>query len=267
MNIKKQFAFLIFGLLALFPKLVFAAGVCSKPAFLANPKSIYSFIFLSGLASGLNPCVFAVILMIIGYSLIMGKKKLTDVIKIGITFIISLFTIYFLISLLLYTFIEKLISLPQYLIFYQIVRYGFIGILLFMAIVNFKEFIFPKKGFGFRIPKRIIDRLIHLLDKSSIPMTMLLALLTGLFALPCSLSICFGMINLLPANIQKISLIFDMLLFSLAFILPMSVIFTLVILGAEELMVWKEKQEKYDRWLRLFSGIILLAFAVLLFII
>ena len=267
MRIKKLLLTFLVLVSIFLPEMALAAGTCAKPAFLGSAKSIYSFVFLSGLASGLNPCVFAVILMIVGYSLVMGKKKIGEVIKVGVAFIATLFALYFAVSFALYSLLEKLVAAPNYLIVYQVIRYGFAAILIFMALVNFKEFILSRSGFGFRIPKGIISRLSVMLDKSSVPMTILLALITGLFALPCSLSICFGMINLLPSDISRLALAGDMLLFAFAFIVPMTAVFALVVLGAEKLIIWKEAQEKYDRWLRLFSGLALAAFAALLFLI
>jgi|GEM_PF-6597957 len=245
-------SFLIFS-----SKSVLAAeAFCSRPEFFGTKKSVVLFILASGLMSGLNPCAIAAIFMIVGYLIVMKGEMTKKVVTLGVTFILTLFVLYFLIGFGFYSLIDSLTLSRKHFLIYQILRFTLGAILIFMAAVNFKEFVFPKKGFGFRISQNQIKFFVKLLDRASFPVAVLLAIGVGIFALPCSLSICIGVINLLP-QVSLVSKAVYMFLYSFMFIFPMSLLFILLLASSKKLAFWKERQERFDRWLRLISGLAL----------
>lgn len=226
-------------------------------------KGYLPMILISGVGAAMNPCIIGVILMLAGYSVIFLKKPRLAL-EIGLIFILTITLLYFFLGIGFYKAIILLKSLGNFTIVYQIVRYIIAALLIFMGFIGIKDMLLPNVGFSFKLPEKFVR---PILEKSSISIlaTIIAALIIGLFGLPCSLAIYAGALNILPTNLSNFSIIFYLLVFALAFTIPL-ILFLLLVYFSKKLVSLKENQEKFDRYLRGIIGILLLIFGIILLI-
>ncbi len=65
---------------------------------------------LAGLGDGINPCAFATILFFVSYLTMVGRKR-NEILAVGLSFAVSVFTTYFLVGLGVFAFIESLANI------------------------------------------------------------------------------------------------------------------------------------------------------------
>lgn len=206
-----------------------------------------------GLADGINPCMFSVLLFLLTYLMAIGSTK--KALKAGIAFVITTFVVYFI-----FMFgIIRIIDIFQITVQARTI----IAILALLAgFLMIKDFFFYGKWFSLEIPSGFKPKLELLIKKGTIPSVVLLAILAGLVELPCTSGLPLAYVSIL-AN-QNASTIFYLLIYNIFFVLPL----ILIVLGVslawskvENIESWREKTKKY---MRLIAGVILIFLAVAL---
>ncbi|MBU1146547.1 hypothetical protein KKD80_03305 [Patescibacteria group bacterium] len=193
----------------------------------------------------INPCAFAVLIFLIGYLLAIGSPKL--ILRVGLVYIGTVFAVYFLAGLGL---LRILTTFGVAEIIYKIAAV----ILLFVGLVNVKDFFWYGKGFTLAIPeskKPLIEKYIR---KASIPAAIILGFLVSAFELPCTGGVYIAILGLLANRGTQISAVPYLLLYNLIFVLPLFIILGLVYFGisAKQMEEWRTKNRK---WLRLVLGL------------
>jgi len=221
---------------------VFGQLIC-----LENPKSICFLGAFLGLADGINPCMFSVLMFLLVYLLGIGSSK--KALKAGIAFIITTFLFYFL-------FMYGLIKIISVL---QIEREMRIAISIFAFLVGavmIKDYFFYGKWFSFEISEKVKPTLEKLTKKGTIASAVILAALSSLVELPCTSGIPLAYVSILST--RDVWVFGYLVLYNLFFIIPLVVI----VLGTifvwkkvEKVEIWREKTKKY---MRLVAGIVLL---------
>ena len=204
----------------------------------------------------INPCAIAVLLILMGALLASGDKK--RALKAGIGFTISIYIIYFLFGLGLFSAIQ--ISGLSFW-FYKFI--GFLAIII--GLFNIKDYFkYGAGGFVMEIPRRWRPRLKKLLNNVTSPMgAFFMGFLVCLFELPCTGGPYLFILGLLAEKTTQMAAIPILLLYNIVFVIPLIVLTLFIYFGltnVEKASEWKEKNIKR---LHLVAGIIMLGLGLL----
>jgi cytochrome c biogenesis protein CcdA len=193
----------------------------------------------------INPCAFAVMIFLLGYLLALGSPKL--ILRVGLVYIVTIFIVYFLAGLGL---LQALTAFGVAGIIYKIAAV----ILLFVGLVNIKDFFWYGKGFTLAIPESKKPLIQKYIKKASIPAAIVLGFLVSAFELPCTGGVYIAVLGLIASRETQISAVPYLLLYNLIFVLPLFIILGLVYFGisAKQMEEWRTKNRK---WLRLVLGL------------
>jgi len=203
----------------------------------------------AGLVDGLNPCAFATIVFFISYLSFTGRKG-REVLLVGSSFALGIFFTYLLIGLGLSRVAEAVdaLGLAPWL-------YGIIAVLcLSLAVLSLRDYVKARRGsvtdMTLRLPtklRRWINRVIR--ESAQTRAFALVAFLTGIVIALIELA-CTGQVYL-PTIVYvmgdpnlRVQAIFYLLLYNIAFILPLAVVFFLAFLGttSEQLGLFLNRQ-------------------------
>lgn len=219
-------------------------------------KVTFPLITAAGLIDGINPCAIGMILLLLGYLIVFAKKP-EKILQLGGIYILTVYLTYLLIGLLFYGSIQTINFSPYRLVFDRILG----AILLFAGMVNVKDFFFPGKWISLEIPPGARPGLMRLVEKTSLPTTIFLAILVTLLETPCSLPIYVGTATILNySGLSPLFVLAYFLYYNLLFVLPLLVILFLVWRG-REMVTLKEWEHRAKRWMKLSLGLLLVFMA------
>ena len=230
-------------------------SACTSVAcFLAqNGKQItFPLVTVAGLIDGINPCAIGMILLLLGYIIVFARQP-ERILKLGGVYILTVYLTYLAIGLLFYRSVQTLNVMPYRILFDRI-----LGLVLLLAgAINIKDFFAPGKGISLEIPQKARPSLLKLVEKVSLPATIILAILVTFLETPCSLPIYIGTATILNYSKLSIPVIFGYFLYyNLLFVFPLIVILLLVWRG-REMITLKDWEHKAKRWMKLGLGILL----------
>ena len=196
-------------------------------------------VFTAGLADGINPCAFTVLLFFFSY-LALRKKLYSDFLKAGAVFISAVFLTYIMIGFGFYTFLSKVVDLSGAR---TLVKIAVTLITVFFAAASFSDYLNLKKGSScvrssvfLKLPDNL-SRRIHEAVRTGIKSTSSLA---AVFAAGIIVSVlelaCTGQVYL-PSIIymlQKGDLRFGLILlliYNSGFVLPIISVYALLASG------------------------------------
>ncbi len=184
-------------------------------------------VILLGLIDGINPCAIGVMMFLLGYLVVFSEKP-QKILKIGVTYIVTVYLVYFLVGIFLYQIIGLLNSISYHQIFHFILALA----LVFFGILNIKDFIFPGSRFSLKIPLKTHGIITKFVEKVSIPATVILAVLVTLCEVPCSLPLYVAAMDILSLSfLEKIKVLFNLSIYNLMFVSPLIIILVLVYSG------------------------------------
>ncbi len=212
-----------------------------------------------GLADGINPCMFGVLMFLLTYLISIGSKK--KVLMSGIVFIISTFSFYYLVMYGMHNLLFNVSIFLPYIAIFKIV----IGVLaIAFALLEIKDFFFYGKGISLKIPS-FAKPIIELIGKRGTYFSaFLLALFSSIVELPCTIGIP---LTYIAATEKKINIFLSLFIYNLAFIIPLIIIVSTVYLSSDKFKNGEKTgvtEEKYKKVMRLIAGIILLTMGILL---
>lgn len=215
------------------------------------PLSVLAVIF--GLADGINPCMFSVLMMLLAYLLSAGSSR--RAMFSGFLFGASVFAIYFLMMVGIYKSLTIFgQSLAQWLIPLKL----FFGwIFLAVGLWMVKDFFFLKEGqkISFSIPKAAHPAIKKLVSQTSYAAVILLALFSSLVELPCTFALPLGYVTILAG--RGIFAYPYIVLYNIFFVLPLFVIVFAVGLGFSKINQLQNWRERSKKTMRLVSGLLL----------
>jgi cytochrome c biogenesis protein CcdA len=216
--------------------------------------SVYFWGVFLGLADGINPCMFSVLLFLITYLLAIGSRK--KMIKAGIAFVVTTFVVYFL-------FMYGIIQIIDVLKIASLARWIIITFSFVVGLIMIKDFFFYEKWVSLGISSKIKPHLEKLVKKGTVFSAILLAIFSSLVELPCTSGIPLAYISILTTGNYSVPI--HLFIYNLFFVLPLLIIIFGVAFTwtkAEKVEAWREKSKKY---MRLVAGILLLflSFALL----
>ena len=209
----------------------------------------------AALVDSINPCAIAVLLILLSALLVTSERK--RALKAGIAFTVSIYIIYFLFGLGLFSALQ-VTGLSYWF-------YKFIGLLaIIIGILNIKDFFkYGAGGFVMEIPKKWRPSLKRLLRSVTSPIgAFFMGFLVCLFELPCTGGPYIFVLGLLAEKTTRLIATPILLIYNIFFVLPLIIMTFLIFWGfttVEKAKAWKERN---IRLLHLIAGLIMVALGI-----
>jgi len=211
-------------------------------------------VLLAAAADSVNPCTFAVLVLLLGTLLVAGKKG--KMWQAGLAFIAAIYISYFLMGIGIFSAIQAAgIQRPFIL--------AVSGLAILLGLWNTKDYFAYGKWFTIEVPKRWRP-LVKKVTSSvvSVPGAFAVGVLDSLFLLPCSSGPYIAILALLSKTTSKARGISLLLFYNLIFILPLLIITIAVNFGYTTTARAERWRSKRLGKLHLISGIIMLMLGV-----
>ncbi len=199
----------------------------------------------TALIEGINPCGFAVLIVLLA-SLLMVKSK-RGVLLIGLTFIASVFATHMIVGfgILEFYLVSGITPVMRALVIAIVIPAGLINVLDFR-----------REQSTLAIPAFIKPTLGRLARYGSLPAAVLLGILSTIAGLPCTGPIYLTMLDLMTAVPTKTVLY--LVIYNFCYAIPLFVILLVVYreTSAEALDAWRKGKRKY---MKLIGGLVMLA--------
>lgn len=228
---------------------------CTRVAcFLAEQGGLVSIplVTVAGLVDGINPCAIGMMVMLLGYLMVFAKKP-GRILITGLVYIISVFITYLVVGLGFYSIVSRFDFTGEARVLNVVVG----AILMGAGIIQIKDFLGFEWGPHLRIPTASKARLLTLIEKVTIPATILLGVLVTLLETPCSLPLYVGTATILAQSGMAMPfVVMYFLYYNFLFVLPLIVVL-LVVYRGKKLVDVKEWEHKAKRWMHLSLGLVL----------
>jgi cytochrome c biogenesis protein CcdA len=194
-------------------------------------------VFLAGLLDGINPCAFTSLIFLISYLRLL-KKKGSEILKIGCSFTLAVFLTYFLIGLGAFRFIRMADSFS---LVSSLIRYLLGGVLLILAVLTVIDYIRVKQGRASESilqlstgTKKRIHSVVRTSSRSSLIYLSSFAagFLISVYELGCTGQIYLPMLVYMVRQ-ESWGALGPLLLYNIAFILPLILVFSLFYKGSD----------------------------------
>lgn len=230
------------------------------PIGLANLGQLLPAVIITGLVDSVNPCAFAVILLLLAFLFTLRKSR-NHILRLGFVYIVMIFLVYFAIGLGILQAV-RFSENPHF-----VARAGS-WLLISLGAINLIEYFFPNFPLKLHMPSFAGARTQTLIKQATLPATMAAGLLVGLCTFPCSGGIYVSIITLLNAETTLAWGISYLALYNVLFVLPLIVILLLVgnRMAAKN---WARWEREHALKIRLWYGLVMVALgaAMLLFVI
>ena len=193
----------------------------------------------------INPCAFAVLIFLGTY--LIAIKAQNRVLKIGLTYIATVYLVYFLAGL-------GLLSALNSFQITNAIYYLAGALLIILGLLDIKDFFVAGVGPTLKIPESAKPLIEKWTKRASIPAAIVLGFIVSAFELPCTGGIYLAIITLLSKESSQIPAIAYLLIYNLIFVLPLLIILGIINLGESSARV-KEWQRAHKKSLRLIMGL------------
>lgn len=214
-------------------------------------------VFISALADSMNPCAFSVLLLTIGFLFSIGQLR-KQVLAVGATYILGIFSVYILIGLGILRTLSFL-NIPGFM--------GKVGatILILFGLIDIINTYYPQFPIKLKIPAGSHKILAVLMEKGSVPTAFVLGAVVGLFEFPCTGGPYLMILGLLHDSRTFIDGFGYLLLYNFLFVAPLIAMLLVasnpVLL--EKVQAWKRESTGE---LRFASGIVMVLLGILIFL-
>ena len=218
-----------------------------------------SIIVFSAAIDSINPCAIGVLILMLSV-LLAAKRSVKRMLLLGSVYIFSVFLIYFLAGLGLMYFLS---NIPLYLTEYLSI---FVGVLIIAAgIIEIKDFFWYGRGFSLAISPNLAKKVHKYSTRTTILGIAFLGAFVSAVELPCTGAPYLAIITLLSQYFD-FSALMMLILYNIIFVAPLIIILLLVASGKKlyEIKKWKQSNRGY---MRLFTGLLLIAMGWLLILI
>lgn len=271
--------------------LLMASECTAVGCYLEQHGGVVSFplVTLAGLADGINPCAIGMMVALLGYLIVFGaqtgkfsnskkSKSQTNskspstirygagkiqnsqtpdkkILQLGLVYIGTVFVTYLLIGLVFYSLVFQIQQVVQAGIINRV-----IGTVLGLAgLIMLKDVVWPESPVHLRIPGASKEKLMGLIEKVSVPTTILLGVAVTVLETPCSLPLYAGTATVLANSGLALPIVIGYFLYyNFLFVLPL-IIVLIVVWQGKRIVEMKEWEHKAERWMKLSLGTLLLA--------
>ena len=211
----------------------------------------------TALVDSINPCAIGVLVLLISTLLALSQQKRRHMmLATGLIYITAVYITYFLAGIGLLLFIQRFnLAEPLSIIVGSVV--------ILLGIIEAKDFFWYGKGISLRIPARRAEQVKKMIKNISLPTAIILGVFVAAVELPCTGGPYLAITTLLATQGFQTQTLIYLLVYNFIFVLPLLVILFMVYFGmnVKKVQNWKDKQKK---WMRLFTGLIMVALGVLL---
>ncbi|HHR85936.1 MAG TPA: hypothetical protein ENL23_06280 [Candidatus Acetothermia bacterium] len=206
-------------------------------------------VILAAAADSVNPCTFAVLVLLLGTLLVAGKKG--KMWQAGLAFIAAIYISYFLMGIGIFSAIQSAGVQRPFILAVS-------GLAILLGLWNAKDYFAYGKWFTIEVPKRWRPMVKKITGSVvSVPGAFAVGLLDSLFLLPCSSGPYIAILALLSKTTSRSHGIALLLFYNLIFILPLIIITMAVHLGyTTTARAERWRSERLGK-LHLISGIIM----------
>jgi cytochrome c-type biogenesis protein len=225
----------------------------------ANPATLLPAVVVTGLLDSVNPCAFAVILLLIAFLFTIRKSR-SQILGLGAIYVGMIFIVYYAIGLGILSTV-RLSENPHF-----VARVGSY-LLIALGMLNLIEYRWPQFPIKLHMPAVAHTKVNKLLKVATIPATIGIGFIVGLCTFPCSGGIYVSIITLLNAQTTYAWGLAYLTLYNFLFILPLVVI--LVAAGNRiTAKKWAAWEREHALSLRLWFGLIMIGLgAVMLWVV
>lgn len=211
-------------------------------------------VVITALIDSINPCAIGVLVLLMSVLLALSEHR-RKLLLIGIIYVAVVYIVYFIAGLGLLTVIHTL-EIGEMVS----VMVGFL--VIFLGLIELKDFFWYGKGFSLTIPSSQVERIKEHAQKASIPGAIVLGVIVAAVELPCTGGPYLAITTLLAEKVDLRAVLY-LIIYNFIFVLPLVVIVVLAYLGVSVLDI-KHWKEKYKKWMRLFSGLLMIGLGILL---
>lgn len=199
----------------------------------------------TAVVEGINPCGFAVLILLLSTLLMVKSRR--GVLVIGLTFIASVFVTHVVVGIGILKFYHISGISP-------VMRALVIAIVIPAGIINLFDFWREKSTLA--IPAFVKPMLGKLARYATLPAAVFLGIISTIAGLPCTGPIYLAMLKPIADVPSKMALY--LVIYNLFYTLPLFVLLTLVYkeTSAEELDAWRKGKRRY---MKLIGGLVMLA--------
>ena len=213
----------------------------------------YAAVVLAGLLDGINPCAFAVLIfLLIALTTAESKRR---VLEIGLTYTLGVFLIYITAGV----GIIKIVALTGLSSYFTLIA----GVLVIAAgIIEFADGVLKNSPVSLSIPESKKELFAGYIRRATVPAAFVLGVLVGIFELPCTGGIYLAVLSLLSSQVTFNEGLIYLVIYNLAFILPLIIIVLGVTFGISPETINRIREE-HKKTLRAATGILLIAMGIL----
>lgn len=225
----------------------------------ANPATLLPAVVVTGLLDSINPCAFAVILLLLAFLFTIRKSR-RQILGLGAIYVAMIFIVYFAIGLGILSAV-RVSEDPHFVA--RVGSYLLIG----LGALNLIEYRWPRFPIKLHMPAMAHEKVNKLLKVATVPATMGIGFIVGLCTFPCSGGIYVSIITLLNAKTTLAWGLAYLTLYNFLYILPLVVI----LLAASNRVTakkWATWEREHALSLRLWFGLIMIGLgAVMLWVV
>lgn len=218
------------------------------PVGLANLGELLPAVVVTGLVDSVNPCAFAVILLLLAFLFTLRKSR-GRILQLGLVYVGMIFLVYFAIGLGILRAV-RLSDDPHF-----VARLG-AWLLIGLGAINLIEYFFPNFPIKLHMPKAAGARTNELIRQATLPATIGAGFLVGLCTFPCSGGIYVSIITLLNAKTTLAWGVAYLGLYNVMFVLPLIAIL-LAAGNRATAKAWARWERVHALQIRLWYGLIM----------
>jgi len=206
----------------------------------------------------INPCDFAVLVLLLGTLLVVGKR--TKVIWAGLAFAAGVFVTYYLTGFVLYSILGITVGTRAFRVPFI---YAVSSLAILVGLWEMKDLLWYGKWFSIEVPESWRPSLKKFTAKAiSVPGAFVVGLLDALFLAPCTSGPYLVILTLLSQTTTRLQGALWLLLYNFIFILPMIAIAFLVHLGITTTARAERWRQAKLGWLHFATGLVMVALGV-----
>ncbi|NOX61713.1 MAG: hypothetical protein GXP42_07190 [Chloroflexi bacterium] len=227
----------------------------AQPIGLGNLEQLLPAVIVTGLIDSVNPCAFAVILLLLAFLFTLRKSR-AHILKLGFVYIGMIFIVYFAIGLGILRAV-RLSDDPHF-----VARAG-AWLLIGLGALNLIEYFFPNFPIKLHMPAIAAGRTNKLIKQATLPATIGAGLLVGLCTFPCSGGIYVSVITLLNAKTTLAWGVGYLALYNVMFVLPLIGIL-LAAGNRKTAKSWASWERRHSVQIRLWYGVMMILLGALM---
>lgn len=217
--------------------------------------SMIPLIAITGFLDGIHPCAIAILIFFIAFLLTL-RKKLNNILRLGVVYIFVIFLTYLAIGV---GFLSGMMLFGRHHFFAEL---GSV-LLIILGLLNLRDYFIPNFRLKFHLPRVSNQKIKGYLQKATLPTVIIAAFLVGLCSVPCSGGIYAAITALLASQTTFFTGFLYLLLYNLMFVTPLII---LLVLAANPVTLVKlgEWQQKHKKTQKLVMGLFMVVLGIVI---